>query len=94
MLAGGALLGATFAGIIGVGVDLARRLHALDPTRAIAVMTVAFAVGQMIGPAVGGWLADATGTFRVPSVVAAVVLIAGGAILLFDRRAVALHSIR
>ena len=82
MLAGGALFGATFVGIVGVGVDLARRLHALDPTRAIAVMTVAFAVGQMVGPAVGGWLADATGTFRVPSVVAAVVLLAGAAFLL------------
>ena len=86
VLAGGALFGATFVGIVGVGVDLARRLHDLDPTRAIAVMTVAFAVGQMIGPAVGGWLADATGTFRVPSVVAAVVLIAGGAILLLPSR--------
>ena len=31
-------------------------------------MTVAFAVGQMVGPAVGGWLADVTDTFRVPSV--------------------------
>ena len=82
VLAGGALFGATFVGIVGVGVDLARRLHALDPTRAIAVMTIAFAVGQMVGPAVGGWLADATGTFRVPSVVAAVVLLAGAAFLL------------
>ena len=42
----------------------------------------AFAVGQVVGPAVGGWLADHTGTFRVPSVVAAVVLVAGGALLL------------
>ena len=31
-----------------------------------------------VGPAVGGWLADLTGTFRVPSVLAAVVLLAGG----------------
>ena len=83
VLVGGALFGATFVGIVGVGVDLARRLHPVDPTRAIAVMTVAFAVGQMVGPAVGGWLADATGTFRVPSVVAAVVLLAGGGILLW-----------
>ena len=82
VLAGGALFGATFVGIVGVGVDLAASLHALDPTRAIAVMTIAFAVGQMVGPAVGGWLADATGTFRVPSVVAAVVLVAGAAFLL------------
>jgi predicted MFS family arabinose efflux permease len=57
-------------------------MHPADPTRAIAVMTTAFAVGQMIGPAAGGWLADRTGTFRVPSVVAAAVLVAGGAILL------------
>lgn len=82
VIVGGALLGATFAGITGVGVDLARRLHPSDPTRAIAVMTSAFAVGQMIGPAVGGWLADVTDTFRVPSVLAAVVLLGGGAILL------------
>jgi MFS family permease len=82
VLVGATLLGATFAGITGVGVDLAGRMHPADPTRAIAVMTTAFAVGQMIGPALGGWLADRTGTFRVPSVLAAVVLLAGGAILL------------
>ena len=76
---GAVLLGGTFAGITGVGVDLARRLHPVDPTRAIAVMTTAFAIGQMIGPAVGGWLADRTGTFRVPSVVAAAVLLVGAA---------------
>ena len=82
VLIGATLLGATFAGITGVGVDLAGRMHPADPTRAIAVMTTAFAVGQMLGPAVGGWLADRTGTFGVPSVVAAVVLLAGGGILL------------
>ena len=64
VLIGATLLGATFAGITGVGVDLAGRMHPADPTRAIAVMTTAFAVGQMIGPALGGWLADRTGTFR------------------------------
>ena len=82
IIVGSVLLGGTFAGITGVGVDLARRSHPADPTRAIAAMTTAFAVGQVIGPAVGGWLADRTGTFRVPSVVAAVVLLAGGALLL------------
>jgi len=82
VLVGATLLGATFAGITGVGVDLAGRMHPADPTRAIAVMTTAFAFGQMIGPALGGWLADRTGTFRVPSVLAAVVLLVGGAILM------------
>ena len=66
ILVGAVLLGGTFAGITGVGVDLARRSHPADPTRAIAAMTTAFAVGQVVGPAVGGWLADHTGTFRVP----------------------------
>ena len=83
ILLGATLLGVTFAGITGVGVDLSGRLHPQDPTRAIAVMTTAFAVGQMLGPAIGGWLADRTGTFRVPSVLAAVVLVAGGAVLLW-----------
>lgn len=79
---GAALLGFTFAGITGVGIDLAGRLHPDDPTRAMAVMTTAFAIGQIAGPAIGGWLADITGTFRVPSVVAAVVLLVGAAILM------------
>lgn len=82
VLIGAVLLGLTFAGITGVGVDLAGRLHPADATRAIAVMTTAFAVGQMLGPAVGGWLAERTGTFGVPSVLAAAVLVAGGGILL------------
>ena len=52
---------------------------------ALGLVTIVFGVGQAIGPYIGGWLADARGSFVVPFVLAgcvALVLGAGGALLL------------
>jgi len=69
-------LGGTFMGLTALGIAAARNASPGNPTRAIAVMTAAFGVGQMIGPTVGGVLADRFGGFTVPSLVAATALLA------------------
>jgi len=51
-----------------------------NPTRAIALMTASFGLGQMVGPTVGGVLADWTGSFTVPSLAAAAALVAAAAL--------------
>lgn len=54
--------------------------------------TLAFGVAQLCGPPLGGFLAEATGTFTVPFVLAAAVALAGAAASLSVVRAPAVPS--
>lgn len=80
LLVGAALLGGTFMAITALGLATARQLAPDRPDQTIARMTVAFSVGQIVGPAVGGWLAERSGSFAAPSWLAAAVLLAGAAL--------------
>jgi predicted MFS family arabinose efflux permease len=70
-----AFLGGTFIGLTALGFVGARQLTASDPRRVLALMTVAFGLGQIIGPVVGGALSDRTGSFTLPSLLAAGALV-------------------
>lgn len=80
LLVGAALLGGTFMAITALGLGTARELAPDRPDQTIARMTVAFSVGQIVGPAIGGWLAERTGSFTAPSWMAAAVLLLGAAL--------------
>jgi predicted MFS family arabinose efflux permease len=69
------LVGGTFMGLTALGLIQARVLAAGDPRRALALMTGAFGVGQIVGPAFAGIVADRLGGFAVPSVAAALALL-------------------
>ncbi len=81
----GALLGGTFAAITALGLSYARATvadaSAYTAARVVGHMTVAFAIGQWIGPALSGRLAEVSGGFLIPSLVAAGVLAAGTVLL-------------
>lgn len=69
------MLGGTFGAITALGLSAAR---AIDPNRvayAVSSMTMAFALGQLLGPAVSGRMADHLQGFLWPS------LVAGGLLL-------------
>ena len=86
LLAAGAF-GATFMGIVALGVMAARNMAIGDPRRAIAVMTAAFSIGQIVGPSFGGFLADRSGAFLWPVLTASAALLVAAAISLAVRPA-------
>jgi predicted MFS family arabinose efflux permease len=67
-------LGGTFVGITALGLFGARTLSASDPRRVLALMTVAFGLGQIVGPIFAGAVVDRTGSFLLPSLCAAAAL--------------------
>ena len=82
VLLAAALLGGTFMGLTALGLIGARRLSEGDPRNTLAVMTAAFGLGQIVGPAFAGLVSDATGSFVGPSLVAVTALLVGAVLAL------------
>ena len=78
-IAAALLLGGTYMGSTALGLTAARHLAA-QPRQALARMTAAFGLGQMIGPLFAGLVAGWTGSFLIPSLVAAAGLMVAAAL--------------
>jgi len=74
------LVGGTFMGLTALGLIRARALATGDPRRALALMTGAFGLGQIVGPAFAGIVSDRLGGFTLPSLVAAAALLIAAAL--------------
>jgi predicted MFS family arabinose efflux permease len=66
-----ALLGGTFVPITALGIMAARALAGARRRQVVAVMTASFGLGSIIAPTIAGALADLTGSFALPSYLAA-----------------------
>jgi predicted MFS family arabinose efflux permease len=87
VMLGGALLGGTFLGITALGLSTGRQLAQGDSGPVVARMTAAFGAGQILGPAIGGWAAERSGSFVGPSALAAATLLAAAVMIELSRRA-------
>lgn len=75
------LVGGTFMGITALGLVEARKRSPNNARRIIAIMTASFGLGQMVAPWMAGLLRDATGSFAMPSYIAAGALVAAALIV-------------
>ncbi|MFZ4806586.1 MAG: YbfB/YjiJ family MFS transporter [Hyphomicrobiaceae bacterium] len=75
------VLGATLMGITALGLMGARALAPANPRRILALMTAAFGSGQIVGPIAAGFVFDLTDSFAMPTLGAAVALLAAAAIV-------------
>jgi MFS family permease len=72
---GGAMLfGATFVGIVSLTLTLIGRCFPANPAKAMARMTLSYGVAQIIAPALAGYIATASGSYRGALVVTALVM--------------------
>jgi predicted MFS family arabinose efflux permease len=69
------LVGGTFMGLTALGLMEARARTFGDARRALALMTGAFGLGQIVGPFFAGIASDRLGSFTAPSIVAALALV-------------------
>ena len=82
----GIFLGGTFMAITAIGLGIARRLTRMAPQRAQAIMTSAFGLGQIVGPALAGHMRETSGSFFAPSLSAAAALVVAAALGAFVAR--------
>jgi len=74
-------VGGTFMVMTLAGLQEARRIAAGPPARLIAAMTAAFAIGQLLGPMLVGRASTASNAFGMPSLLAAMALLASAGLL-------------
>lgn len=75
VIVGALLLGGTFMAITSMGLQAARTLAGAHAGLAMGWMTAAFGLGQWLGPAVSGRIAQSSGDFFWPSALAAGLLL-------------------
>jgi predicted MFS family arabinose efflux permease len=77
VIAASVVVGGSFMGLTSLGLLCAREGGG-DPRRRIALVTVVFSAGQILGPVFAGYLYDRTGSLALPSWAAAAALVVAG----------------
>ena len=80
-IAAALLFGGTFMGITTLVIALAQTMGPAGSARSVGLLTAAFGLGQILGPATAGWLA-AEGGFDAALVVAATAVLLGAVVVL------------
>lgn len=80
-----ALYGGTFVGIVSLTLSMAGRRFPDNPAKAMARMTLSYGLAQIAAPALAGYIAEHSGTYRGALYMAACMMVLGMVLLLFLR---------
>jgi predicted MFS family arabinose efflux permease len=80
-----ALYGATFIGIVSLTLTVIGRFYPDNPAKAMARLTLSYGVAQIIAPAITGYIAESTGSYRGGLLMAAFIMLVGMGLLWKER---------
>ena len=82
VLISGLLFGATFIGIVSLMLTMVGKFYPTKPAKPMGKLTLSYGVAQIIAPAMSGMIAEATGNYSMPLILAAVIMGVGMILLL------------
>lgn len=86
MLLSGVLFGAVFLSVVASTTALVRHnLPAVQWPAGISAFTIVFALGQIVGPTMVGWIADGSGNLELGLLISALVLWVGGGLAMMQK---------
>lgn len=82
VLLSGFLFGATFIGIVSLMLTMVGKFYPTKPAKPMGKLTLSYGVAQIVAPAISGMIAESTGTYSMPLIAAAIIML-GGTVLLW-----------
>jgi len=77
VLLSGILFGATFIGIVSLMLTMVGKLFPTKPAKPMGKLTLSYGTAQIIAPAISGMMAEATGNYNMPLILAGIIMAIG-----------------
>ena len=77
----GLLFGATFIGIVSLMLTMVGKFFPTKPAKPMAKLTLSYGIAQIVAPALSGMMAEASGNYNTPLILAAIIMTIGMALL-------------
>lgn len=81
VLLSGALFGATFIGIVSLMLTMVGKFYPTKPAKPMGKLTLSYGAAQIIAPAMSGMMAETSGNYNMPLILAAVIMVIGMGLL-------------
>ncbi len=79
------LFGFAFMGIVSLTLSTVGRLYGLKASQVMAQLTLGYCIAQILSPVMSGFIAEATGSFRLPLYIVSGIMVVGMVCLLILR---------
>jgi len=83
VLISGFLFGATFIGIVSLMLTMVGKFFPTKPAKPMGKLTLSYGVAQIVAPAMSGMIAESTGNYNMPLMLAAVIMGLGMGLLVW-----------